>query len=321
MNRRNLVSHLARLRDWFLLDLDRTALAVGFLLIALATFSWLELAGIVLPEQNNTPLLYLFSALAGGNMTLVTIVIAINQLVLSRELRSPRELETEVDAAEQYRSTVEEETEQAVIPEHPRDFLQILLASTRKEVQGLGIEADEDGSSGLRDELASLRSNIIQELDQTLESLEDSGLGVFPALSTILDADFSTRINHSRWIREVYAEGLSPEEKSDLEGIEQRLEHLDIARQYFKTIYIQQELAGLSKGVTYAGLVAEIVALSFLIYTGYLRTLPPLIGQPFVIPVAITISLSPLALLVAHVLRIATVAQRTVAITPFLSPR
>lgn len=312
------VGYLTRLRDWLLLDVHRTTLAGAFLLPAMAVFSWLEVVGIIHPIQNNTPMLYLFSALAGGNMTLVTIVIAINQLVLSRELRSPRELESEVDAAEQYRNAVEEETERVVIPERPRDFLQILVSSTRTQAREL--DAGDAGPPGLSDEVALLRSNLLQELDRALESLEGSAAGVFPALSTILNADFSTRINHSRWIREAHADALSAEDVADLRDIEQRLEHLDIARQYFKTVYIQQELAGLSKEVTYAGLVAEVVSLSFLLYTGYLVSLPSLTGQPFIIPLAVTVSLAPLAILVAHVLRIATVAQRTVAITPFLSP-
>ena len=318
--RHQIASSLARLRDWILLDVDRSVFAIGLLVVALAVFAVFEATGIISPERDVVPLIYLFSALAGGNVTLVTIVISINQLVLSRELRSPRELETELDAAEDYRDAVEDETGEAVIPEEPSDFLHVLVGNTYQQARRLGAETDADDASPSTDEIATLRSNLVDILERTVESIEGSESGVFPALSTILDADFSTCLNHSRWIRQIYGEELSDADAERLRDLEERLEYVDIARQYFKTVYIQQELANLSKKVTYSGLVAEMVALSFLLYPGYLGVVPTLYGQSFVVPLAATVSLAPLAILVVHVLRIATVAERTVAITPFLSP-
>lgn len=318
--RRTITRRAIRLRDWLFLDVNRTVLAGGFLAVALAVFVWLEVVGVIFPAQTQTSFLYLFSSLAGGNITLVTIVITINQLVLARELRSPRELRTELQAAEDYRNTVKDETHQATISEQPQNFLQILTESTRHHVREIDVTTDEANGTAVDDEVTNLRSNLLAELDRIVTSLDQSGQGVFPALSTILNADFSTRLTHSRWIREVYADDISNTTRDRLQDLEDRLENLDIARQYLKTIFIQRELAGLSKQVTYTGFIAEVVALSFLMYAGYLSVRPPLLGQAFVIPLSVTLSLAPLAILLSHVLRIATIAERTVAITPFLSP-
>lgn len=315
------VRRLRQIRDWILLDWNRYSLTAGLLLVGFCCFAWLEASGILIPRRDSVPLLYLFSALATGNITLVTIVISINQLVLSRELRSPRELRTELEAAAEYRETVEAETALSTVPEEPQEFLRVLTQNTQQQVKQLDITATGTGSERIRTELTDLQDNLTADLSETLTRLEETERGVFPALSTILDADFASHLNHSRWIRHTYADDVGEGMTDILDGVEQRLEQLDIARQYFKTMYIQQELADLSKLILYVGFVAELVALIFLLLAGYLGTAPPLTGQRFLIPLAITINLAPLALLFAHVLRIATVARRTAAITPFLTPQ
>jgi len=309
----------SRLRDWFLLDADRTALAAGFLLVALAVFGWLEFVGLLRPDQMSSALLYLFGALAGGNITLVTIVISINQLVLSRELRSPRELEREVEAAESFRGDVEDATRLDVVPAQPKEFLLALVENTLGMTWALQ-DAVDDGSTDFDGEIDTLCSNVQETLEQAKASLEGSGGSTFEALATILHADFSTWIAHGRWIRHAFEGDLSAETGDALSDLEDTLTYLDIARQYFKTLHIQQELAGLSRRVTYAGFVAELVALSSLIYAGFLDVPGQVYDLPYLLPLAITVALAPLALLIAHVLRIATVAFRTAAITPFVSP-
>lgn len=312
-------AELAAVRDWLLLDCNRYALAAGFVAVGFVLFAWFELIGLIDPQQNATPLFYLFSALAGGNITLVTIVISINQLVLSRELRSPRELRAELDAAAEYRDEVEDETDRPVIPERPRDFLSILGRNTYRHVRQFDdafVDVDDDR---LRTELTELEATLTAELEQIVDHLEESEYGIFPALSTVLDANFATRINHSRWIRQTYGDALSASTVELLDGVEERLEQLDVARQYFKTIYLQQQLASLSKLVLYVGLVAELVAITFLVVIGHAET-APMVDRLLLIPLAVAVNLAPLAVLFAYFLRVATVANRTAAITPFIAP-
>lgn len=314
-----LLNDLRSVRDWLLLDCSRYALAGGFVAVGFVLFAWLEFAGVIDPERSATPLFYLFSALAGGNITLVTIVISINQLVLSRELRSPRELRAELDAAAEYRDEVEAETNEAVIPEQPRDFLSILARNTYHHVRKFDAARAAADDERLQAELADLEATLTAQLEEIVDHLEESEYGVFPALSTVLDANFATRINHSRWIRQTYADALADATADHLRGVEERLEQLDVARQYFKTIYLQQQLASLSKLVLYVGLAAELVAITFLVVIGHAAT-APLVDQLLLIPLAVAVNLAPLGVLFAYFLRVATVANRTAAITPFISP-
>lgn len=313
-------SPLARLEDWILLEGDRSLLAAGIVAVGFLLFVWLAYGGVVDLARNVTPMLYLFSALVGGNITLITIVVTITQLVLARELRSPRELRLELESAEEYRESVEEGTGHEGVPERPADFLRVLVGDTRRQVAALDSTFDDLPDSTLEDELRALLSNLRAELDETLHQLESSRDGLFSALTTVLDADFSARLNHSRWIRRSYPDRLSAPQRTALEDLERHVKQLDVARQYFKTIYIKQELGKVSLLVMYAGLAATGFALASLVVTGYARTsLSPPVRFVFV-PLAVAVNLAPLAILASHVMRITTVTRRTAAITPFISP-
>ena len=313
-------SGFLRVRSWVLLDGNRNTLAAGIVIVGFFVFTWLGYSGFLDLGRTTTPMLYLYSALAGGNITLITIVITISQLILSRELRSPRELQLELESAEEYQKSVEAETSGPGVPEHPKEFLRVLVSNTHGYVMTLDSTIDEQSNTTLQTELTLLTSNLQTELKETLEELETSRRGVFPALATILDADFSARLNRSRWIRRANKDELSEAQHILLKDLEQRIEQLDIARQYFKTIYIMQELADIAKLVIYSGIIATITTLVFLVFTGYNQTPISPLDRLILVPLSVSIGLVPLALLIAHVLRIITVARRTAAITPFLSP-
>ena len=96
-----------------------------------------------------------------------------------------------------------------------------------------------------------------------------------------------------------------------------RLKEIDVARQYSKTIYTQTELSYISRTLLYAGAVAEAVLVSTLL------TLTSSSGAPIpvsLIPFVVGVGLLPLSVLFSFVLRLATVTQRTPAITPFTTP-
>lgn len=199
-------------------------------------------------------------------------MVTINQLILARELRSPRELQMELQSAEEYQESVKEETEGPGIPEQPAPFLHALVRDTVEEVLDLESIAEDCPNEGLSSAIGDLTSNLSTDLEATLDDLDRSRGGVFSALLTILDADFAARLNHARWIRKTYESELSATEGEQLDDIGQRIEQLDIARQYFKTIYIKQELVDLSKLVMYTGFVAVLFSLTAIIVAGYVQT-------------------------------------------------
>lgn len=100
-----------------------------------------------------------------------------------------------------------------------------------------------------------------------------------------------------------------------------RLQEIDIARQYFKSMYMQLELSSLSRVLLYTGLPAVAISIaSLLILTVPLSEPDTVTNFQSLLPVTLTIGLLPLAILCSFFLRTATVTKLTAATLPFTTP-
>lgn len=97
---------LADGKQWLLLDGNRFVIAIGLTVAFWLTHLLLSVGGIA-PLADTQSLFYVFSGLISGNFTLITVVVSITQLVLSQELQSPGELESEITATADYREEIE----------------------------------------------------------------------------------------------------------------------------------------------------------------------------------------------------------------------
>lgn len=111
-----------RFRRWVLLSGDQHIVAIGILIIMIGVVLIPEVTRFAI--RNISPLFYLASALIGGNITLITVVVAINQVILSQELESPGSLRDEIERTADYQ---QEALDQPTPPTEPADFLQQLL--------------------------------------------------------------------------------------------------------------------------------------------------------------------------------------------------
>ena len=81
----------------------RVTVALGFAGLLLAFLTVFSATGLA-PMTDVQSLFYAYSALVGGNITLITVVVSLNQLLLSRELQTPGEVRSQIDNAIDYRS-------------------------------------------------------------------------------------------------------------------------------------------------------------------------------------------------------------------------
>lgn len=311
---------LTQPRRWFVLVGDRLVVAgtlvLGFALAVVALSS----TDLVVPSES-TQILYLFQGLVTANVTLVTIVVSINQLVISRELNAPGELQDRIQNVIDYRDRVEETTQSTSVPVTPSDFLVVLLDGTRETSQQLGGIAETLDSTQHRDDVKSLVAELTQRLDRIRQQNEQSQGGIFSALASMLETNFSHQLHEAYRLKTEYDDEL-PESAHDLlEELIDGLRQLDIARQYFRSIYIQTELARLSRILLYVGLPAVGVTLLFLYMTASNGESPVSMAHlEVIVPAVLILGFVPLAVLFSFILRIAAVVQRTVAITPFTTP-
>lgn len=94
---------------------------------------------------------------------------------------------------------------------------------------------------------------------------------------------------------------------------------IGIARQYFKSLYLQVELAEFPRILLLIGIpVEEITTIGLLVFTAS-ASIPK--GQTAVVVIVVTtFAFLRLSLLGSFIFRITTVTKRTVATLPFVTP-
>lgn len=194
----------------------------------------------------------------------------------------------------------------------------MLLKSTQQQVESAKEKLSDVSDERLAEEVSEFLGQTSENVSHSRHVLERSDIGLFNALSVTLKTNYSQEIYRIRDIQATYDEGLPDELRDLLDSLGVRIQQIDVARQYFKTLYLQDELAYLSRMLLYVGIPAELTALTMLVM--FAASTDPVLAPStlaIVTPFAITIAASPLAVLFAFVLRVSVVAQRTAAITPF----
>lgn len=310
---------IGAVEQWVLLNGNRfviaaaVAIAFGIAYLALTTAN-------VAPLSDPQPLFYALSGLISGNMTLITVVASINQLLLSRELQSPGELESKIEATVGFRREVEAVTNQAA-PAEPSGFLRLVVESARQDAQRLGGTAAGTLPADAYDDIDEIVSGLTDELDRIDRLIQQTDTGIFNTLSTTLGTNFAYEVRRLEEVRRTYGASLTEETETAIDDVLDRLRELDIARQYFKAVYLQVELSRLSRYLFYAGLPAIGVAIGTLLVLSIssgTRFSEPIRAVLF--PIIVTVGVLPLSLLFSYILRLMTVTERTAAITPFTTP-
>lgn len=315
-----LTAPLEHPREWFFLVENRLLVAGGLLAVLLVLFFAVEMASSF-SDQGLMPLFYVFGALIGGNFTLITIVISISQLVISQQLGAPGDLRRQIEETNEYREAVEESVGREVAPVTPTDFLRLLLDQAESRLDTVSEELNDVSDTGAHDDLDDLLSDLHLHIGQVHALLSRADVGLFESLSVTLQTNYSHDIYEARNLLSQHGDQYSDDVREAIEDLVVRLQQIDVARQYLKTLYMQDELARISRYLLYTGTPAVVVAILMMhqFAASTQAVLDPTTLSTLV-PIALTVGVAPLAVLFAFVLRVSTVSQRTVAITPFTTP-
>ena len=308
-----------RLSDWVLLEGDRRAVA-GCLVVLIVAFVWtLVVTGVLAVGPDSSVASVFGSGLTSGVITLLTIALSINQLVLSRVFGSVNTLVDRLTGSRELRQTVESIAGAPSSPNDPAGFLSLIATTLTDRADGV-IAAGDDTDWDPPSELTSALSDIAaygESLDEHLESNTELN----SILGVILGPEYALNMTASRHIQNAYAASIPEEIAGELRAIEELLESIAVVRQFYKTIAIQQDLATLSRLLVYSGMTALVAAISMtLVYRTGSVTLPVDV-LPVVVSVGLGITVAPLAVFVAYILRAATVARQTVSVGPFIPPK
>lgn len=303
--------------NWVLLEGDRRAVA-GCLVVAIVGLMWALISVGVLAVGPNSSVAGVFgSGLTAGVVTLLTIALSINQLVLSRVFGSVNVLADRLEGSRELRQTVESIAEVPSSPNDPADFLSLVARTLSDRAAGLvanGADWDQPTrlTNALRD-VAAYGDSIDAHLDANAEMND--------VLGVVLGTEYARNMTAISHLRSEYAASIPEEALADFQALEDLLESIAVIRQFYKTITIQQDLATLSRLLVYSGVTALVAAIAVtLIYRTNSTTLPVEM-LPIVVSLGVGVIVAPLSLFVAYILRAATVARQTVSVGPFIPPR
>jgi len=306
------------------LFIEADRLLVVALLLA-AVFVSLVALGALRPNAvvrlgSGDPIETTFQAFIGATITGVTLVLTLNQLVLSQELGAVGDQRERMEEAMQFRRDVEDRIDAPISPPEPAAFIRSLIDVVGDRARTLQDSVEENTDDATADRLDSLAANVEGNADAVSDRLGSAQFGTFEVLSAALDFNYSWKIYAARRILAENADALADEQVDALEELIETLELFGPTREHFKTLYFQWELVDLSRSILGAAIPALLVSTFMVLYYEPTLVTGTVLGVPVpsvLVAAAVAVSLLPFAVLLAYILRIATVAKRTLSIGPF----
>ncbi|MFC4358230.1 hypothetical protein ACFO0N_09750 [Halobium salinum] len=309
-------------KRWVLLTGDRTRLAVG--LAALVTvLCWaLVKADFVYVGAGSNLSTVLSSGMLSGLLTVITVTLSINQLILSRVFGAPHELTDQLEGNLDFRRTVEEIADVHTSPNDPGSFLALIADTLEREAAEFERHV---GDADAEPETDVDIEEYVQGMVEYAEHLGDAegSEDTFDVLLITLGTQYADKMDTTRRLQSELGGSLPDESMELLDDILELLKGVATVRQFFKTLALQQDLAQLSRRLIYTGVVAVPVAYFFAqVYVG---GSPPSLTLPAAwLPVVASVSAGlvslPVAVLVSYLVRVATVTMYTVSVGSFIPP-
>ncbi|WP_415382339.1 hypothetical protein [Halosimplex sp. TS25] len=313
-----------RVKLWLFYEADRRVIAA---VVGLVVFASLVVVGVLTPNvtsalRSGDPIETAFQAFIGAIITGVTLVVTLNQLVLSQEFGTIDQQRDRFDGTMAVRETVADHVGAAVAPSDPSAFIRVIVEAAADEAEAIGHAlADDDGvPADVAEAIEDLTDGIQSNADTVVDQLDGAAFGTFDVLSAALDFNYSLKIFDARRIRHEYEDDLSEPLQERLDELVITLELFAPAREHLKTLYIQWELIDLSRYVLFSAIPSLIVAVYMLLFHEVGTPGGAVFGIPtevVVVSAAVTVALAPFLVLLSYVLRVASVTKRTLAIGPF----
>ncbi|MCU4742140.1 hypothetical protein [Natronoglomus mannanivorans] len=312
----------SRIAHWILLDANRWLLAGLLSLVVFTTFVGLGAVSPPLREsmESAASVDTAFQALIAAVLTGVTLVVSINQLVLSQELGRLGDQQTWMNEAMAYRQRVED-LFGTVGPPDPSQFLQSLVQTSSDRAEALQEAVTDSDDETLRHRTDRLVENICQNSEEVSSQLETSDFGEFGVLRSGLNYNYSWKIYAVRRLRHEHEDTLGDDERAAFEELIDVLTLFGPALEHFKSLYFQWELVRLTRSILYAGLPGAVAATATVLYLDPGSVPGATLGVDnlvWLVSASATIALVPFCLLGAYVLRIATISKRTGSLGPFI---
>nr|WP_245758291.1 hypothetical protein [Halogeometricum limi] len=313
----------SRFKIWVLLAANRLHVTA---VLALGVFvSFVLLVEVVPPSllpqlDAQDTIETMFSTMISAIITGVTLVVTIGQLVISQENGPLGDQRERMENSMDFRDYAEELIG-TPSPADPSTFLRDLVNVAEERA-----EAVRDGLSGidseqLQWEVDEFTDSVVGNSETVRDQLDGATFGTFDVLFAALNYNYGWKIYQVERLAHDHAEDLGEPEEDLLHDLKTALSLFGPAREHVKTLYFQWALISLSQMILYVAVPALVVA-GVMLTVVEAATFP---GTTFgvehmtvLVGAAFTLTLTPFLLFTSYVLRIVTVAKRTLAIEPLI---
>ncbi len=313
----------SRVKRWILLDGNRhviTAILTGLVFLSIVALAWFRPGALPSAMGAADPVETTFQALTTGVITGVTLVVTIGQLVLSEEFGPVGDQRERMDKSMSFYQSMDDMIEDPVTPADPAGLLESIVVAVGDRADDLAAATADVDEDGPRERLREYALQVEEDAAVAAADLSRTEFGTFETMLAALGFEYSTKVYEGRRLRET--EPLPAPVTEALEGLLEALNTYAPAREHVKTLYFRSELAALSRAVVYSAVPALVVSLAMITYGSD----PSIVtGRPlgvdaiaWVVAAAMAVAVTPFALLLAYVVRIITVARRTLAIGPMV---
>ncbi|MFB6194987.1 MAG: hypothetical protein ABEI80_02365 [Haloplanus sp.] len=305
-------SALRRAYRWLLLDGDRVTVAgvvlLGGLLLVGVAGHWVSFALTDASRQETT--VPLIGALLSGNFLLFSIVVSVNSLFVTQEVSALDREFGRIQSIVEYRRQLERVLDVDHVPGSPARFVRLLSA----EILGLAQDIHDDvriDEVDLRADLDDYLSSLAEETGEMNRQLEAATSNAEIVLA-VMDYNHDRQINDLHRLRSAHGDALPERTEDAIDDLLQLLQYFATARSYFKSLYIRQEFANLSRNLVFTSVVSVATTASFMHFLDVLPT------NHLLVATVEAIALAPFILVGSYVLRVSAVSRRTQAAGQFV---
>lgn len=311
-------SSLTRFREWFMVEGDRLFIAVGISVIVFLLFLGLNEVGLI-SFVNDDSITRLAGGMIAGTFSLVTLVVSINQLILSQEFASAGDARDQLRGVMEFRENVADTANVPASPASPTRLLELVVEAIHYQATSLrdAVNAYDDAEG--REIIIKYTNSVEESTNRIDETLEHTKFGTFKAMSAAVAYDAAWQLYVARHLRGEYGDSLPPEGTAALDELIGTLELFTTTREHFKTTYLQRELTRFSQLTIYTGVPAILAAMTIgFLYADFGGPTVSAVVLPYLVSGLVGVVVTPLSLLVSYILRTATVTRRTASVGPML---
>ncbi|WP_121744431.1 hypothetical protein [Natronorubrum halophilum] len=313
----------SRIKLWMLLRANR--LLVSTILTSAVFVAFVIAVAVLYPSfsrqiESGDMIDTMFSTMITVIVTGTTLVVTIGQLVLSQENGPLGDQRERMASSMDFRDFTEELIG-SPSPADPSEFLRQIIGISAQRTTTLRESIGKHDDENLREEVDEFAESVTGNADTVRDQLEGAQFGSFDVLFAALNFNYSWKIFQVERLANEYEESLTEEEHGLLDDLKTALSLFGPAREHIKTLYFQWALINMSQMILYAAVPALAVA-GIMITTVDAGAFPgSTLGFDHIILVvggAFAVTLVPFMLFVSYVLRILTIAKRTLAIEPLI---